>query len=93
VKASWQGTVLAESDDVQLVEGDHYFPPEGVNEQFFRESKTETECPRKGTARYYHIQVDTDVNVDAAWHYPAPKKAASHIKGYVAFWRGVEIEE
>ncbi|MCG8604950.1 DUF427 domain-containing protein [bacterium] len=91
-KAWWHGELLAESDDIRTMDGYDYFPPEAVNEQFFRESKTQTECPRKGTAHYYHIQVDSDVNVDAAWYYPAPKKAASHIKNYVAFWRGVEIE-
>ncbi|MFQ5752851.1 MAG: DUF427 domain-containing protein [bacterium] len=92
-KAIWQGKVLAESDRCEMVEGNHYFPPESIHNEYLTESKTQTECPWKGTAHYYHIQVEDDVNVDAAWYYPEPKKAAKNIKGYVAFWRGVEIED
>jgi len=90
-KAIWKGQVLAESDHTEMVEGNHYFPPESINKEFFRESKTETICHWKGTARYYHIEVDGEVNVDAAWYYPKPKKAARNIKNHVAFWRGVEV--
>ena len=91
-KAIWKGKVLAESDVVEEVEGNKYFPPDSVNKEYFEESNTQTECPWKGTAQYYHIKVDGEVNVDAAWYYPSPKEAAGNIKGHVAFWRGVEIE-
>ena len=92
-KAIWQGAVLAESDKFEMVEGNHYFPADSVNREYFRDSKTQTECPWKGTAHYYHLQVEGQVNVDAGWYYPDPKEAASNIKDHVAFWRGVEIEE
>jgi len=91
-KAIWNGQVLAQSDRVEMVEGNVYFPPESINKEFFNKSKTHTVCHWKGEASYYHLNVDGKVNVDAAWYYPKPKAAAKHIKGYVAFWRGVQIE-
>jgi len=90
-KAIWKGKVLAESDSCEIVEGNKYFPPDSLNRDYFEDSNTNTECHWKGTANYYHIQVDGEVNVDAAWYYPKPKAAASNIAGYVAFWRGVEL--
>ncbi len=92
-KAIWKGQVLAESTHTEKVEGNHYFPPEAVKREFFRESKTTTVCGWKGTANYYHIEVNGEVNVDAAWYYPDPREAARQIKDHVAFWRGVEIVE
>lgn len=91
-RAIWKDKVLAESNEVEVVEGNKYFPPDSINREYFEESNTQTECPWKGTAHYYHIKVGNEVNVDAAWCYPNPKEAANNIKGYVAFWRGVEIE-
>lgn len=92
-KAIWNGKVLAESDDYEIVDETYYFPPDSVNREYFEDSQTHTESREMGTAHYYHLKVEGQVNVDAAWHYPRPKKAAKHIKGYVAFWRGVEIQE
>lgn len=92
-KAIWNGKVVAESDHTEMVEGNHYFPPDSIKRECFKDSKTTTVCPWKGTASYYHIEVSGEVNVDAAWYYPKPKKAAKNIKDYVAFWRGVEIQE
>ena len=92
-KAFWNGKLLAESDRVERVEGNIYFPPEAVKREHFRESKTHTVCPWKGQASYFHIEVDGKVNVDAAWYYPNPKDKAMHLKDYVAFWRGVEIQK
>lgn len=92
-KAIWKGKVLAESDEVEVIEGNMYFPPDSIRREFFEESQTRTECAWKGTAHYYHLKVEGEVNVDAAWCYPEPKDAAKNIKGYVAFWRGVEVEE
>jgi uncharacterized protein (DUF427 family) len=93
-KATWNGAVLAESDTakVQLVEGNVYFPPEAVNKTLLRDSQTHTVCPWKGTASYYDVVVQGQINKDAAWYYPETKDAAKHVKGYVAFWKGVEVK-
>ena len=93
LKATWNGAVLAESDatKVQIVEGNTYFPPEAVNKGHFRDSQTHTVCPWKGTASYFDVVVDGKTNKDAAWYYPETKDAARHVKGYVAFWKGVEV--
>jgi uncharacterized protein (DUF427 family) len=92
-KAVWNGVVLAESDDTEIVEGNHYFPPETVNMEHFKQSDHHTVCPWKGTASYYNVEAGGKVNENAAWYYPEPKKAADQIKGYVAFWKGVEVKE
>ena len=89
--ATWNGQVIAESDATIVVEGNHYFPPQSVNEENLSPSKASSVCPWKGTASYYDVIVDGDVNAGAAWYYPDPKPAASEIKGYVAFWRGVRV--
>jgi len=91
-KAIWNGVVLAESDRCEMVEGNHYFPPEAVKREFLRPSSAHTECPWKGTASYYHIEVDGQRNPDAAWFYPEPRAAARQIKDHVAFWKGVKVE-
>ena len=93
MKATWNNQILAESDSTIIIEGNHYFPPDSVMMEFFVESSTTTVCPWKGDASYYDIVVDERVNKDAAWYYPEPKEEASEIKGYVAFWRGVDISE
>lgn len=91
-KAIWNGAVLAESDNTVVVEGNHYFPPDSINQQYFKESDTHTTCPWKGVASYYSVEVDGQVNKDAAWYYPTTKEKAKQIEGYVAFWRGVKVE-
>ena len=91
-KAIWNNTVLAESNHCELVEGNHYFPPEAIRRQHFKPSATHTTCPWKGEASYYDIEVNGQLNKDAAWYYPSPKKAAQQIAGHVAFWKGVKIE-
>jgi len=93
VKAIWNGQVLAESDRTEIVEGNHYFPVEAVNRELLRESEQHTVCPWKGTTSYYDLVVDGRANKGAAWFYPNPKKAAEHIAGRVAFWKGVRIVE
>ena len=92
-KAVWNGIVLAESDNTETVEGNHYFPPETVKMEHFKQSDHHTVCPWKGTASYYNVEADGKVNENAAWYYPEPKKAANQIKGYLAFWKGVEVKE
>ncbi len=91
--ASWNGAVLAESDRFEIVEGNVYFPPHTINQAYFKTSDTHTNCPWKGTASYYDIEVEGQTNKDAAWYYPAPKDKAKNIQGYVAFWKGVEVSE
>ena len=91
-RATWNGALLAESDDTIIVEGNHYFPAGSVNRDFFEDSVTHTNCYWKGQASYYSVTVDGNTNADAAWYYPEPFDAADVIKDYVAFWRGVEIE-
>ncbi len=93
MKAIWKDTVLAESDSTIVVEGNHYFPPESINEEYLRESDTQSRCPWKGLASYYDVVVGDEVNEDAAWYYPEPKQAADHIKNYVAFWKGVTVTQ
>jgi uncharacterized protein (DUF427 family) len=90
-KAIWNGVVLAQSPQTEMVEGNHYFPPETVNREYLRENETKTVCPWKGTADYYDIVIDGQENRGAAWCYPAAKPAAKNIEGYVAFWRGVQV--
>ena len=92
-RATWNGALLAEAqdDDVEIVEGNVYFPPAAADHTYLRESRTTTICGWKGTASYYDVVVDGEVNKDAAWFYPAPKDAAAGIAGYIAFWKGVEV--
>lgn len=89
--ATWNGTVVAESDDIVTVEGNAYFPADALGAEFVRPSETRTICPWKGEAHYYDLVVDGEVNAGAVWFYPAPKPAAAEIAGRVAFWRGVEV--
>ncbi len=91
MKAIWKDTVLAESDDTIIIEGNHYFPKESLNKEYFKESETHTVCHWKGTASYYNVQVNGDTNADAAWYYPQASDLAKNIEGRVAFWKGVEV--
>jgi uncharacterized protein (DUF427 family) len=91
MKATWNGHVVAESDDIVKVEGNAYFPISSLNKSFVKESATKSVCPWKGTASYYSLAVDGKENKDAAWFYPEPKAAAAEIKDRVAFWKGVTI--
>lgn len=89
--ATWNGTVIAESDDIVTVEGNAYFPRESVRADVLRPSATTSICPWKGEASYFSLAVNGDTNTDAAWYYPAPKAAATEITDRVAFWKGVEV--
>jgi uncharacterized protein (DUF427 family) len=91
VEATWNGVVLASSDRTILVEGNHYFPPEDVADQYLEKSRTTTHCSWKGDASYYSVVVDHERNDDAAWYYPEPFEIASDIQNFVAFWNGVEV--
>ena len=91
MQASFNGVVIAESDDTIVVEGNHYFPEESLNKEFFTPSSTHTIGPWKGRASYYTVDVDGVASADAAWYYPQPSLLARKVKGRVAFWRGVEV--
>jgi uncharacterized protein (DUF427 family) len=93
MKATWENTVVAESAETIVVEGNHYFPPDSIKKEHFLSSDTHSTCPWKGLASYYHVRVGEKSNPDAAWYYPEPKEAAKSIKGYVAFWRGVKVAD
>jgi uncharacterized protein (DUF427 family) len=93
MKAIWNGTVLAESDDTVVVEGNHYFPRESLRDDVLRPSDTHTLCPWKGTASYYSLELDGSQSKDAVWYYPQPKDAAKQIKDRVAFWKDVKVTE
>ncbi|MDB4261540.1 DUF427 domain-containing protein [bacterium] len=93
MKAMWKGQVLAESSDTVVVESNHYFPRDSLVEDYFTQSDKTTHCPWKGDASYLSVQVEGDVNPDAAWYYPQPKDAAQEIAGRVAFWRGVVVTD
>lgn len=93
MKASWKDVILAESDLTVVIEGNHYFPPESIHRRFFTESSTHTRCGWKGIASYYTIKIEDDFNQDSAWYYPEPLDKARSIKNYVAFWKGIKVEE
>lgn len=93
MKAIWNGTVIAESNDTVVVDGNHYFPRDAVKSEFLAPSDTTTVCGWKGTANYYSLTVAGSTNTDAAWYYADPKDAAKEIEGRVAFWKGVEVVE
>jgi uncharacterized protein (DUF427 family) len=93
MKASWHNTVIAESDDTVVVEGNHYFPPGSVNNEYLQPSSSHTICPWKGEASYYDVVVNGETNGDAAWYYLDPKPAAAEIKNRIAFWHGVTVED
>ena len=85
--------MIAESNTFEVVEGNIYFPPEAIAQQYLAPSDTTTSCPWKGTAHYHHLVVDGQTNSDAAWFYPEPKEATVNIKDHIAFWRGVEVQD
>jgi uncharacterized protein (DUF427 family) len=91
-KATWNGAVIAESDATRVVEGNHYFPPSAVKQEYLHPSATHTVCSWKGTASYYDVVVGGRTNADAAWYYPEPKAAAKEIAGWIAFWHGVTVD-
>jgi uncharacterized protein (DUF427 family) len=93
MKAIWNGAVLAESDDIVTVEGNHYFPEASLNRDYVTFSNHRTSCPWKGQAYYYTLFVNGEMNPEAVWYYPEPTEAAANIKGRVSFWKGVKVED
>ncbi|PIR85374.1 hypothetical protein COU15_00925 [Candidatus Kaiserbacteria bacterium CG10_big_fil_rev_8_21_14_0_10_45_20] len=98
MKAIWNNRTIAESDKTIIIEGNHYFPSESVKKEFLKESEHTSECVWKGTAHYFHIQVEEKINQNAGWYYPHPKEGSVERVGedfsnYIAFWNGVIVEE
>ncbi|MFC3683281.1 DUF427 domain-containing protein [Hydrogenophaga luteola] len=93
MKATWNGAVIADSKDTVLVEGNHYFPESALNRDFVTFSNHRSTCPWKGEAKYLSLLVNGELNADAAWYYPDPKPEAENIRGRVAFWKGVKVED
>ncbi|CAH0999258.1 hypothetical protein LEM8419_00555 [Neolewinella maritima] len=93
MKAIWNGQVIAESPETLVVEGNHYFPADSVRQEFLRDSATTSYCGWKGDCRYYTLEVDGKSNPDAAWYYADPLPRAEHIRGHVAFWKGVTVQD
>jgi uncharacterized protein (DUF427 family) len=93
MKAIWNGTTVAESDDTVVIEGNHYFPAASLHQDCVLSSNHRSMCSWKGEARYLSLFVNGEVNTDAVWFYPDPKEAAAEIKGRVAFWKGVRVTE
>jgi uncharacterized protein (DUF427 family) len=91
MKATWNGQVIAESDDIVTVEGNAYFPAAALRQDVIRPSSHTSVCPWKGTASYYSLDVAGSINKDAVWYYPEPKQAAANIRDRVAFWKGVQV--
>lgn len=93
MKAIYNGETIAESTNTRIVEGNHYFPPNDVDQQYLVKSDTHTTCPWKGEASYYSIKADGKVSKDAAWYYPSASEKAKNIENYIAFWKDVEVVE
>ena len=93
MKAIWKNRVVAESDNTVEVEGSIYFPPDSVKQELLQPAERTSYCPWKGTAQYYSLAVNGEVNPEAAWCYAKPKDYAKNIRGYLAFWHGVELSE
>lgn len=93
MKAIWNDEVIAESENTVVVEGNHYFPHDSIKKEYYQTSDTQSNCPWKGMASYYTVTVNGSENPDAAWYYPETSELAKGIKNYVAFWKGVKIED
>jgi uncharacterized protein (DUF427 family) len=93
MKAIWANTVIAESDDTVLVEGNHYFPEASLKREFVSFSNNKTTCAWKGQASYYSLLVSGELNMDAVWYYADPKPEAEMVRGRVAFWKGVKVAQ
>ena len=93
MKATWNGQIIAESKNTIVIENNYYFPSSDIKREFFKASENHSTCPWKGVASYYNLEFDGEQNKDAAWYYPEPKDAAKEIKNYVAFWKGVKVEQ
>lgn len=86
VSAIWKDTTIATSDETVIVEGNHYFPPSGVDLSLLEMSPHTSVCPIKGAARFFHVRAGDALNVNAAWTYPPH----SGCRGYPGLHRFLE---
>jgi len=93
MKVVFKGQIIAESNNTVIVEGNHYFSSDSDNFKYLSDSGLQIVCPWKGTVSYYNGTVDGEILKDAAWYYPEPSSKAKNIKGYLAFWNGVKVED
>ena len=91
--ATFNGRVVAQSDETVIVEGNHYFPRSSVRDEVLVASAATSVCPWKGTASYFDVVVEGQTAAGAAFAYPDPKEAAAEIRDRIAFWRGVTVED
>lgn len=90
-RAMWNDTIIAESDDVVIVEGNAYFPRDAITDGALLDSSTWSVCPWKGIAKYHSVAAGGVVAPDGAWYYPHPTPFARRIRGRIAFWNGVVV--
>ncbi|MBF8961900.1 DUF427 domain-containing protein [Pontibacter sp. FD36] len=93
MKAIFNDIVIAESERTVKVGGKHYFPPNEVNHQYLEESRTHTTQEGMGEASFYHVKVNGEVELDAAWSYTNPEKKAEEVRSYIAFTDVVELKD
>lgn len=90
--ATFNGTVIAQSDDIEMVEGNAYFPVESLDKQYVRHADHSTHCPWKGDASYWDIEVGGELAANAAWYYPTAKKGAEAVANRAAFYPAVTVD-
>ncbi|GCE65902.1 hypothetical protein OMCYN_01848 [cyanobiont of Ornithocercus magnificus] len=93
MKAVWNGQIVAESNNIEYVDGNAYFPRSAMRKEFYKDSCHTSVCGWKGTARYWDLEIGGQTNQNAAWSYENPKKAAENIRERIAFWKGVKVTE
>jgi uncharacterized protein (DUF427 family) len=100
MKAIWKNTVIAEApkEDLIRIEGNWYFPPASIKQDYFKPSDHHTVCIWKGEASYYDVIINGETNEFGAWYYPEPKSGSiervkQDFTNYVAFWNGIEVTE
>ncbi len=100
MQALWNDKIIAEAPREKLIyiEGNWYFPPDSVKQEYLRKSDTPYTCPWKGECQYFDVGGGEKWSKDNAWSYPEPKPSAIGIvkkdfSNYVAFWREVQVAE
>ena len=91
--ATVSGTVIARSDRTVAVEGNHYFPPDSIQQEHFTRTRMKSLCPWKGVASYYTVTAAGGEHRNAAWTYRHPSPLARKIKNHVAFWGPITVTE
>jgi uncharacterized protein (DUF427 family) len=92
MKATVDGRVIAESDDIVEAKGYHYFPPDAVRLEWLEKAhKTERdlECPHG--VQFYDVVIDGRRHARAAWSYESPRPAMAATGGRFGFWREVAV--